>query len=361
MLSILSIAGSDSSGGAGVQADLKTITALQLYGMTVITALTAQNTVGVQAVEGVSVQMVQQQLASIIDDINVDAIKTGMLYSTETIVALVETLAERYTLQDHPPFCLDPVCVSTSGHTLLPASAIDTLRSLLFPWATIITPNVPEAELLAGAEKGSIIDVNSMRHCAIQLSSLGCRWILIKGGHCQTSASKVVDLLWDSVEKKEFIYERERIETRNTHGTGCTLSAAIACYLAKGYPGTSWSTYSNFRQSHRPNLPVTSSSSGSAIGRRFCFRCHRFSIPTRKGPRPAQPSLFFPPSFPSSLHAHFSPSLHLLSDRVRPYCMECLRLSSLPARPSIRNSTPQGLPPIHQARLSLSIKLRSDS
>lgn len=230
---LLSIAGSDSGGGAGIQADLKTFSAHQCYGMTVVTAITAQNTVGVQGVEAVSCGMVAQQLNSVLDDIGADAIKTGMLASAETIDAIVDVL------QRHGgkcPVVVDPVCVSTSGHTLLPASAVSTIKLRLLPLATIVTPNIPEAELLAGYEAGAIKTVADMRECAIKLGGLGCRYILVKGGHSD-SAKTVVDLLWDGEKSEEVLYERPRIATRNTHGTGCTLSAAIACQLAKGKSG----------------------------------------------------------------------------------------------------------------------------
>lgn len=224
------------------------MTALQCYGMTVITALTAQNTMGVQAVEGMLPGIVQQQLSSIVSDIGIDAIKTGMLFSQETISVVADTLQQHYSIDQHPPLCLDPVCVSTSGHTLLPTSAIETLKDRLFPWATIITPNLPEAELLAGMSSGSVETLEDMRRCAVILGTMGCRWILIKGGHCKQSESVVVDLLWDAVEQREVIFEHGRIETTNTHGTGCTLSAAIACFLAQGHSGMLPSFDSDFHQ-----------------------------------------------------------------------------------------------------------------
>lgn len=206
--------------------------------MTVITALTAQNTIGVQSIEGVSTNMVKAQITSILSDIGVDAIKSGMLYSEETIEAVVATLEQFYSIQSHPPIVIDPVCVSTSGHTLLPISAVNTLKERWFPWATILTPNVPEAELLAGLPEGSITSVEGMRQSARILSHFGCQWILIKGGHLQDSNKVVIDLLWDSIGETETIYERPRIDTKNTHGTGCTLSAAIAVELAKGKSGS---------------------------------------------------------------------------------------------------------------------------
>ncbi|SCV73338.1 BQ2448_7264 [Microbotryum intermedium] len=252
---VLAIAGSDSGAGAGIQADLKTIAALGCYGTCSITALTAQNTLGVQAVEGVGTDIVVEQLRSVIDDIGVDAIKTGMLYSSETIQAIAKYLGSSLsssansssanptsTAETTVPLVLDPVCVSTSGHQLLPFDALEALKTHLLPLATIITPNIPEAELLSSSEAGSIRSVDDMRTCAIRLGGLGVRWVYLKGGHLPLqdesgSDQFVVDLLWDSVERKEVLARRRWYESKNTHGTGCTLSSAIASYLAKGSSG----------------------------------------------------------------------------------------------------------------------------
>lgn len=235
---VLTVAGSDSGGGAGIQADLKTIQALGGYGMSVITAITAQNTLGVQAVEGVSPEMVYAQVESVLSDIGAGAIKTGMMFSEPVIAAFIKALAARYTLESHPPIVIDPVCVSTSGHTLLPLSAIATLTKDLIPWGSIITPNIPEGELLAGMEKGSINSLESMRECAKIIGDFGCRWVLLKGGHRpeeRADGTRIsIDMLWDSLEQKEIVAERKYIETTSTHGTGCTLSAAIATGLARG-------------------------------------------------------------------------------------------------------------------------------
>lgn len=239
---VLSIAGSDSGGGAGIQADIKTMSAFGVYGMTVVTATTAQNTQGVQRVEGVSTEMVSAQLRSVVNDIGVDAIKTGMLFSAETIHVLVETLAELYPdPKMRPPIVIDPVCVATSGHSLFPLDGIETMKQQLFPLATVLTPNVPEAELLAGWTAGSIKSLEDMSRCAEELGQLGARWVYLKGGHLpihQSDGRKVViDVLWDSDERKQILGERPYLEATNTHGTGCTLSSAIASELSRGRSG----------------------------------------------------------------------------------------------------------------------------
>ncbi|ORY77615.1 Phosphomethylpyrimidine kinase-domain-containing protein [Leucosporidium creatinivorum] len=235
---LLTIAGSDSGGGAGIQADLKTFSAFETYGMSVITAITAQNTLGVKGVEGITPAMVSQQLEAVVSDIGVDAIKTGMLYSSATIAAIISSLSSLYpTASSRPPIVVDPVCVSTSGHSLFPIEALDSLRNDFFPYATVITPNVPEGELLAGLEAGSIKTVEDMLGCAKLLGKMGARWVYLKGGHLplgEGAGKHVVDVLWDSVEEKEIVSERPFLEQKNTHGTGCTLSSAIAAELANG-------------------------------------------------------------------------------------------------------------------------------
>ncbi|GAA5952245.1 hypothetical protein JCM21900_000465 [Sporobolomyces salmonicolor] len=241
---VLTIAGSDSGAGAGIQADLKAIAALSCYGTSVITAITAQNTLGVQAVEGVSPAIVRQQLDSVLSDIGADAIKTGMLFDEATIKVVVDVLERRFGERDQggrdrARLVVDPVCVSTSGHSLLPLEAVDTLRKELLPWATVITPNIPEGEFLVGQEAGSIKSVDDMRRCAQELGKKGVRWVYLKGGHMpiekgDEARKVVVDLLWDAEEGKEYLGERKFLEIKNTHGTGCTLSAAIASELAKG-------------------------------------------------------------------------------------------------------------------------------
>ncbi|KAM0791929.1 hypothetical protein ACM66B_004183 [Microbotryomycetes sp. NB124-2] len=251
---LLTIAGSDSGGGAGIQADLKTFSAFETYGMSVITAVTAQDTVGVHQVEGLSPAIVAKQLDCVINDIGCDAIKTGMLYSADTITAIVRVLERAYSNRhssnsssiprpNAPPLVIDPVCVSTSGHSLLPVEALSSLKQDLMPWATVITPNVPEAELLAGWDKGSIKSVDDMVRCAELLGNLGARWVYLKGGHlplangvAASADDKIVtDILWDAQTRTSTASERRFLEIKNTHGTGCTLSAAIASLLAKGH------------------------------------------------------------------------------------------------------------------------------
>lgn len=220
----MTIAGSDSGGGAGIQADLKTFSALGVYGASTLTALTAQNTCTVSAIHEVPADFVIQQLLAVLTDLNVGAIKIGMLAS----VPIIEAIGT--VLKQHPsiPVVLDPVMVAKSGDALLQHDAIHALREVLFPLATIITPNIPEAALLIGTDEASS---EALMHSQAQaLSHYGCSAILLKGGHLDTSDS--TDLLWldDTITRFSF----PRLPTRNTHGTGCTLSSAIAAELAKG-------------------------------------------------------------------------------------------------------------------------------
>ncbi|KAM0747349.1 hypothetical protein T439DRAFT_350145 [Meredithblackwellia eburnea MCA 4105] len=238
---LLTIAGSDSGGGAGIQADLKTFAAHETFGMSCITAITAQNTLGVQGVEGISPSMVAQQLTSVVSDIGVDAIKLGMLFSSETIQTISSTFDTLFTSPTDtscPPVVLDPVCVSTSGHSLLPISAVEHLKKSLIPWATVLTPNIPEALLLSSSPPGAEIkSLEDMRKCARTLGELGAKWVYLKGGHepMEKEGGKiVVDLLWGREQNVEVISERPWIDSRNTHGTGCSLSSAIAANLGKG-------------------------------------------------------------------------------------------------------------------------------
>lgn len=220
----LTIAGSDSSGGAGIQADLKTFHALGVYGASVITALTAQNTQGVRAVEVTSPAFVASQISAVMDDLAVDAIKTGMLATADIVGAVTETL-DRYPAK---PLVVDPVMVATSGDVLLAEDAIARIIALLLPRATVITPNLPEtARLLATTVADS--EAEAVRQ-GQALLGMGCRAVLVKGGHGKGASA--VDLLVtpDGVDR----FEQPRIETPHTHGTGCTLSAAIASGLARG-------------------------------------------------------------------------------------------------------------------------------
>ena len=220
----LTIAGSDNSGGAGIQADLKTFSALGCYGMSVITALTAQNTRGVQTIYEVSPAFIGQQIDSIFEDIKVDAIKIGMLHSTEVITTVAEKLRNYKTI----PLILDPVMVGKDKSPLLKPTAINALRDNLLPLATLITPNLPEAETLLGK---TIRDHKEMEKSALELSKLGPKAVLIKGGHLAEPES--ADCLY--IENTYHWFSNPRIETINTHGTGCTLSAAIAAFMAKKY------------------------------------------------------------------------------------------------------------------------------
>jgi len=220
----LTIAGSDSSGGAGIQADLKTFAALSVYGASAITALTAQNTRGVSAIHPVPASFVTAQLDAVFADLAVGAVKTGMLGDRATIEAIVAAFT-RWS----PPFVvLDPVMVATSGDRLLPADAVDTLRTKLIPAASIVTPNLPEAAVLLSepvASSDAAVESQGRR-----LLSLGCPYVLIKGGHGHGEAS--IDYLISA--RSTLPLAAPRLATANTHGTGCSLSSAIAAGLAKG-------------------------------------------------------------------------------------------------------------------------------
>jgi hydroxymethylpyrimidine/phosphomethylpyrimidine kinase len=220
----LTIAGSDSSGGAGIQADLKTFTAFVVYGASVITALTAQNTQGVHGVETVSAAFVVAQMDAVLGDLDVGAIKTGMLATVDIVTAVANRLAACPQL----PLVVDPVMVATSGDVLIAPAAVEAVRRLLVPLATLITPNLPEAaRLLDAGEATTEADIVAQ---AKALHALGCRAVLIKGGH--GTGDSAVDHLYDGVRLERFV--RPRVQTPHTHGTGCTLSAAIAALLARG-------------------------------------------------------------------------------------------------------------------------------
>jgi hydroxymethylpyrimidine/phosphomethylpyrimidine kinase len=223
MKTALTIAGSDPSGGAGIQGDLKTFAAHGVYGMAVITALTAQNTVGVRGAHDVPPDFVRAQLEAVLDDLPVGAAKTGMLSVPATIEAVASVLADRGL----PFLVVDPVMVATSGDPLLRDDAVDVLVARLFPLATLITPNVPEAERLTGRK---IRTVGQMREAAEALVRRGARGVLITGGHL--AGDRVVDLLHAGGAFRE--YAAARLDTPHTHGTGCALAAAIAAHLARG-------------------------------------------------------------------------------------------------------------------------------
>lgn len=220
----LTIAGSDSSGGAGIQADLKTFSAFGVYGASVLTALTAQNTRGVQAVEPVRAAFVAAQMRSVLTDLKVGAIKTGMLASAE-IVSTVATELSRHT---GAPLVIDPVMVATSGDVLLAPEAVTALASELLPLAELVTPNMPEAAVLLGTTEATTEQQTIEQARAI--AQLGCRAVLLKGGH--GDGEEAVDILCDR--GRIVRLTAPRIDTPHTHGTGCTLSAAIAAMLAGG-------------------------------------------------------------------------------------------------------------------------------
>ena len=221
---VLSIAGSDSGGGAGIQADLKTIAALGCFGMTAITALTAQNTCGVRAIHGVPPQMLRDQIDAVIDDIGADAVKIGMLHAPE----IVQTVAEAIDRHALPNVVFDPVMVATSGAVLIEQASMDVLVRELFPRAALITPNLDEAGLLIGKPLASTED---MEGAALALRAQGARAVLVKGGHL--AGETVIDLLLTESGEKIWM-KAPRIQSPNTHGTGCTLSSAIASHLALG-------------------------------------------------------------------------------------------------------------------------------
>lgn len=220
---VLTIAGSDPSGGAGIQADLKTFSALGCYGMAAMTALTAQNTRGVSAIHEVPAYFVGAQLKALFEDVRIDAVKIGMVGNVEAI----RTLADM--LQKHRPrnVVLDPVMVAQSGDKLISSDAVTAMARYLIPLATVLTPNIPEAQVLLGHKFEG-----DMKAAARALLKLECRGVLLKGGHLTGEHSN--DVYADK--NGETVLEGDRIKTYNTHGTGCTLASALACYLAKGLP-----------------------------------------------------------------------------------------------------------------------------
>jgi hydroxymethylpyrimidine/phosphomethylpyrimidine kinase len=221
---VLTIAGSDSGGGAGIQADLKTFAALGCFGMTAITALTAQNTKGVQGIHGIPAEFLKAQIQSVMDDIGVDAIKIGMLHAPE-IVDVVAWAIDHYKLKN---VVLDPVMVATSGDRLIASETVQVLVRELFPRAALITPNLDEAVLLLGRD---ISDASVLESAGRDLLAMGARAVLLKGGHLP--GDDVMDLLVQPNTPSERLSSR-RIHSNNVHGTGCTLSSAIAAYLALG-------------------------------------------------------------------------------------------------------------------------------
>ncbi len=224
---VLIIAGSDSGGGAGIQADIKAVTALGGFAMTAVTALTAQNTQGVHGIQEVSPDFVAEQIRVIMEDIGADCIKTGMLHRVEIIDAVIEAL-DRYA--PDVPLVVDPVMVAKGGASLLVDEAIVSVRQKVIPRAALITPNAPEAGVLAGMEIKTQDDAMT---AARSLATLGPQSILITGGHVDEHAGMVTDVFLHG-ESTLDVFESERIETKHTHGTGCTLASAIACGIAQG-------------------------------------------------------------------------------------------------------------------------------
>jgi hydroxymethylpyrimidine/phosphomethylpyrimidine kinase len=221
---VLIVAGSDSGGGAGIQADIKAVTMLDAFAATAITALTAQNTEGVFGILPVAPDFIRRQMEVVLDDIGADAIKTGMLHDAAVIETVAAVLQERAA---GVPSVVDPVMVAKGGAALIQTEAIDTLKRRLVPHATVLTPNLPEAEILLGRAIG---DVAAMRGAAQELLGLGCRAVLLKGGHLPGEA--LTDVLATAAGLRE--WQSRRIASRHTHGTGCTLASAIAAGLAQG-------------------------------------------------------------------------------------------------------------------------------
>ena len=219
----LTIAGSDSGGGAGIQADLKTFAAFGVYGASAITAITAQNTIGVRAIHDVPVSVVAAQIDAVLDDIGADAAKTGMLSSPE----IIEAVADRLRAHAVAALVVDPVMVAKSGDRLLREDAVVALRDLLLPLAAVVTPNAPEATVLSGID---VVDATSARDAARRIHDLGPAMVVVKGGHLGGDTSD--DLVFDG--RTFEVLSGRRIATRHTHGTGCTFSAAICACLARG-------------------------------------------------------------------------------------------------------------------------------
>ncbi|WP_044642824.1 bifunctional hydroxymethylpyrimidine kinase/phosphomethylpyrimidine kinase [Risungbinella massiliensis] len=220
----LTIAGSDSGGGAGIQADIKTFQELDVFGMSALTAVTAQNTLGVQAVFPMNADAVKQQIDSIGKDMGTEAVKTGMLFNAE----IIQVVSEKIKQYKWKNVVVDPVMIAKGGASLLEREATSALKQYLLPVALVVTPNIPEAEVLTGV---SIQTITDKEKAAMILYELGAKYVVLKGGHDE-DPEKSVDLLYDGTEFNYF--QSQRLQTKNTHGTGCTFSAAITAELAKG-------------------------------------------------------------------------------------------------------------------------------
>ncbi len=221
---VLILAGSDSGGGAGVQADIKAVTMMGGFAATAITAITVQNTLGVHGVHPLPLELIAAQARAVLEDIGTDAVKTGMLGSVEVVETVAALLDEAKA-----PAVVDPVMVAKGGHPLLPDAAVEAVRSLMIPRAALLTPNAPEAEALTGLQ---VRDIDGQRRAGEALLNLGAKAVLMKGGH--VDGPTVIDLLMTA--DGETVLEAERIDTRHTHGTGCTLASACAAGLALGRP-----------------------------------------------------------------------------------------------------------------------------
>lgn len=221
--SVLTIAGSDSGGGAGIQADLKTFSALGCFGTSAITAITAQNTLGVSAIHSIPPEIVEKQIRAVLDDIKPSAIKIGMVHSVELAVTIASVL------KDYPaiPVIFDPVMVATSGDKLIENGTIDTLKKVLFPLSALVTPNLDEAALLTEME---ILNLEDMEAAAEKIIDFGCAAVLVKGGHLK--GKQLFDIYLDKNGHKQ-MFQSEFVDTNNTHGTGCSLSSAIAAFTAR--------------------------------------------------------------------------------------------------------------------------------
>lgn len=221
----LTVAGSDSGGGAGIQADLKTFSALGCYGMSVITALTAQNTLGVMGIHAVPPEFIGLQMEAVITDMGADAVKIGMLHSPE-VIGMVAKRLQQYRCVS---VVVDPVMVTRNGDKLLQDDAVQALKEQLFPLATVITPNLAEASILLGRD---VVQFDQMPAACRDLALMGCDKVFLKGGALRGSSS--ADVLYDRVTDECVVFESERIQTLNSHGTGCTISSAITAFLARG-------------------------------------------------------------------------------------------------------------------------------
>jgi len=221
---VTTIAGSDSGGGAGIQADLKTFQELKVFGTSVITALTAQNTLGVSDVLPIEVSFVEKQLQALIEDFPISAIKTGMLFSSEIIQSIARILTAI-----NSPLIVDPVMIAKGGESLLQQEAIEALRSYLLPIATVVTPNIPEAETLSGRKITSLTDIKEAANVLLQI---GIQCVIIKGGHLEDKRYATDYVFFQ--DGRSFSMQSTRIATKNTHGTGCTFSAALTAFLGRG-------------------------------------------------------------------------------------------------------------------------------